>query len=173
MGAGDVLVKKMTIANGSIAATAGSLVAVTNFSSSLVESAPATEWASFAARYQQYRVKKMRLILTPWDNVSQNGIVNEMTMYSADFIGSTVPGSAAQVLADESSSIFTSFSKHVKSASSKRNLNADLWNPTNAAIPVANQYGIAIASSTTGGAVAAGTVFTYTIEFIVEFRGSQ
>jgi len=173
LGQGDVIVKRMTIPNGTVSSSAGSIIVVTTFSAALVQSNPATEWSSFAARYQQFRVRRMRLHLIAAFNVSEAAVENGNAMYYSDWIGASVPSSAAQVLADEGAVVRSSFKDHTLSATWVRNPNAKLWNPTNAALPVANSFGVALCSGTAGQFLASTVIFTYALEFEVEFRGSQ
>jgi len=171
-GAGDIIFKRMTIPNGSLSSNAGQIVPVTTYSNSLVQSNPATEWASFASRYQQYGVVVMRIHLTAVAVVNLS-TENINQMYISDYIGTSAPTSAAQVLSDEKAKIWSS-SKDLSFVTSwVKNPNAKLWNPTSASIPTANQMGIAIASGTTALFFASSPVFTYSIMFDVEFRGAQ
>jgi len=169
---GDIITKRMTIPNGTVVATAGSVVAVTTYSCGLVQSNPASEWASFAARYQQFRVQGMKMTLLAILPV--NTAANTMCeMYYSDFIGTALPTTVAQVLSDENGVVKSSGKDHVITVSWARNPNAKLWNPTSAALPAANAFGVALCSSTYAGFPAAGTVFTYSLEFLIELRGSQ
>jgi len=176
---GDQIVKKMTFPNGSIASSAGSIIAVnTSIAASLVQAGAATEWASFAARYQQYRVRQIRLRMSPVYPVSgapvAAGLVGHTQLYVADYIGTSVPGTAAQILSDERSVTHPTFKEFSFVTTWNKNPNAKLWNPTSAAPPAANNYGIAFGSNTTAALMAASTVYyTYDVEFVVEFRGSQ
>lgn len=174
----DIIVKRMTIPNSAvIASTAGNILALdTSTTAALVQSAPASEWASFAARYQQYRVRKVRLLLEPVNTVSFTVAavaVVHTSLYSGDFIGSSVPGSAAQVLSDEKARVTNTSKRLVYTVDWSRNPNARLWNPTSAALPVANSYGVAFASATNAILAANANYFTKTVEFEVEFRGAQ
>jgi len=167
---GDELVKRMTIPNG-IIAIAANVVAVQTLDDTLVQSNPATEWASFAARYQQYRVRAMHVHFKSVYIV--NTATNEIsTMYYADFIGTSVPTTVGQVLADEGCVIKSSSQDHTQTITWARNPNAKLWNPTSAVIPAANSYGVALCS-TTAALFSGADAFTYSIVFEVEFRGSQ
>lgn len=176
---GDIIVKKMTLSSQAIACSAGAIIPVTtSVTSSLVQSAAAAEWSSFAARYQQYRVRKVRVRAFPTSRV--NGLnsagqdVSLSSLYVADYIGGSAPTTAAQVLSDEGAKVVSTGDNFVFQADWRRNPNAKLWNPTNAAIPTANQFGIAWASSTlTGFMPANATQFTYDVEWEVEFRGAQ
>jgi hypothetical protein len=172
---GDIIRKRMTIPTVSVSSTAGNIIAVTTYSSSLVQSQPASEWASFAARYQQYRVLAMRfsgvsLQNTNTTQVSPQGLD---AIYSGDFIGTSVPTTAAQVLSDENAKLSASYRDLIVSASNHRNPNSMLWNPTSAAIPAANAFGVALCSATTASLPASLVIYAAIIEFQVEFRGSQ
>jgi hypothetical protein len=95
-------------------------------------------------------------------------------LYVSDFIGTSVPASAAQVLSDEGSKVMCTYKPFVFEATWARNPNAKLWNPTTAAVPAANSYGIAWASNTNATLMtAAAPYFSYDVEWEVEFRGSQ
>lgn len=173
---GDIIRKRMTIANGSIATTAGGIIALATFSSALVQSAPASEWASFAARYQQFRVLAMRFKGEPSLKVNAvNTATNHLLLavYSGDFIGTQVPATAAQVFSDENAKQTSAGNELIITASAQRNPNAMLWNPTNAALPAANAIGVALASNTTAIGPGSLSAFQYVLEFQVEFRGSQ
>lgn len=178
-GAGDVLVKRLTLQGGQIFSTAGNVIAVnaTNLTAANVQSVPATEWASFAARYQQFRVRSVRVIMEPTYPGSGTPVaasVSHGTFYVGDFIGSAVPTTAAQVLSDEGVHIYCTSQRVDYMVDWTRNPNAKLWNPTSAALPVANSYGIAYASNSAATCLAASTTFySYTVEWIVEFRGAQ
>lgn len=162
--------KKFTIPNVNIS-SAANVIPVTSVSSSAVESTPASEWASFAARYQQYRVRKITLVLHPSRPI-QDGNGNPSEFLCGDYIGSATPASAAQVLSDENvmSYSMTKTVRHVVTWS--RNPNAKLWNPTSAAIPAANTYSLVFCSSS-AAILAVGTNMVGHYEYEVELRGSQ
>jgi hypothetical protein len=171
--------KSFTLPSQSVATTAGNVIAVTtSVKASQVQSGPATEWASFAARYQQYRVKAVRVRMTPVYPVSGPPVASGQTghsqLYVGDYIGSSVPTTAAQVLSDERAIVVSTFKAFTYTVTSKRNPNALLWNPTTAAVPSANDFGIAWASSTVAALLCASTIYyAYDVEWVVEFRGSQ
>jgi len=174
---GDTITKKLTFPLGEIDTTAGGIIALnTSVTSAAVQSEPATEWASFAARYQQFRVKSTRLIMEPAFPASGSptaAIASHKALYVSDYIGTAAPGSAAQVLSDERA-IVTSTARRVNFTTTwARNPNARLWNPTFAALPAANSMGIAFASDVTGNGPASTVMYTTVVEWIVEFRGSQ
>lgn len=177
---GDQIVKHLTFAGGPVATTAGSLIVVdATTTAAAVQSLPATEWASFAARYQQFRVKQVRLRLTPVYPVSgpptAAGLVGHSQLFISDFIGASVPATAVQVLSDERSVTVPTFRDTTFVTTWLKNPNAKLWNPTAAALPVANSFGVSFASNPNSGTVMAALTSYYVrdIEWVVEFRGSQ
>jgi hypothetical protein len=168
---GDDILKKMTFPSQGVSAAAGGGLAVSLFASaSQVQSLPATEWASYAARYQQYRVKSVRIVWTPVYNVSTSTIFDS-PIYFADAIGTSAPTTVAQVLADERAVIKEIMKRFEFIATSARNPNMSLWNPTNAALPVANNVSIYGAMDNNVGATQ--RLCSYNTEWLVEFRGSQ
>jgi len=177
---GDQIVKKLTLPSLIVSTSAGAILALnTATTSSLVQSNPATEWASFAARYQQYRVRQVRVRMMPVFPVNQGGAglgvnTGHSQLYVADYIGASVPASAAQVLSDERAVVVSTAKGFTFVSTWTKNPNAKLWNPTGAAIPAANVFGIAWASNTNATLMTASVpYFAYDVEWIVEFRGSQ
>lgn len=169
--AGDQIVKRMTYQT--IAATgAGTTIPVTAFSSGQVESLPATEWASFAARYQQYRVHLIRVrgkAILP----IQSATVSHSELFVGDFLGGVMPSSAAQVLSDERSKQFATHKDFNYVVTWARNPNAKLWNTTASAIPNADIFSAVFASPTVPVLTTATTYYSITVEWEVEFRGAQ
>jgi hypothetical protein len=167
---GDILVKRLTY-NSVYSTAAGGALAVSTITAAQVQSNPATEWSSFSARYQQFRVKA--LSVTFWmPLVSCNPLV------FADFIGSAVPSSATQIVSDERCIIRASAGNQgstvmVYETDWNRNPNARLWNPTSAALPTANSFGIAFATHPLAPSSASTTVLVGSTDWLVEFRGSQ
>jgi len=170
--AGDQIVKRLTIPGLVMATGAGTSIAVFAVSSTLVQTQPASEWSSFAARYQQYRVRAIRLRAKATQPV-QTATITHGVMYRGDFIGSASPSTPAQVLSDENVKEVATCKDFVDTVTWMRNPNAKLWNPTSAAIPGANQFAWTGASATTPALTTATTYYAYTVEFEVEFRGSQ
>jgi len=167
---GDIIVKKLTLPGGVISSGAGGAIAVTTQPSGSVQSDPATEWASFAARYQQYRVRAFRIVNCPVNTVN-TATINHGQLFISDSLGSSTPGSAAQILSDERAVIVSTAEKWVYVADWSRNPNAKLWNPTSAIIPTANTYSISLGSTAT---LSVNTPYlNVSYEYMVEFRGSQ
>jgi len=177
-GDSDIIVKRLTIPGSVISSSAGGVIVVTILAqASQVQSLPASEWASFAARYQQFRVRSVRVIAEPVFPGSGTPIAaattGHSTLYVSDFIGSSNPGTAAQVLSDEGA-VILSTSKRVDFMTTwARNPNAKLWNPTGAALPVANGFSIVAATNSTAALVASASYYTTSLVWEVEFRGSQ
>lgn len=169
--AGDRIVKRMTFET-LLATGAGTAIGVTPISSGSVQSDPATEWASFAARYQQYRVRAIR-VRGKAINPIQSATVTHSVLYRGDYLGSATPGTAAQVLSDENVKLVTTARDFVDTVTWKANPNAKLWNPTSAIIPAANTYSWVCASPTAPALTTATTYYALVIEWEVEFRGSQ
>jgi len=175
---GDIIVKRLTLPEGAVSSTAGGIIAVDAVATTgQCQSLPASEWASFAARYQQFRVRAVTVILEPIfpgsGTPTAAATVGHSTLYVGDYIGTAVPGSAAQVLSDERGICINTSKRMVYTVDWARNPNAKLWNPTSAALPAANSMGIAIASNTTVALPAATAIYTTTVMWDVEFRGSQ
>jgi hypothetical protein len=177
---GDVVVKRMTLHGtlSTVAAT-GYIFDASTFTTGYVESAPATEWASFAARYQQYRVRSFSVTFLPNFNTSDTAIAGNIPLVHlaiSDYIGATAPTTIAQIIADERAVVRSAGGgAFAYEADWSRNPNAKLWNTTNSgALPTANQYGIACGSFNSvslGGSSL--PYYDYVIAWDVELRGSQ
>jgi hypothetical protein len=169
--AGDQIVKRITFPNSTLATGAGTTIPITSISSSVAESS-GTEFASFAARYQQYRVRAIRVTGKATQPI-QTATVTHSSLYRGDHIGSSAPVSAAQVLSDENVKICSTHQSFVDIVTWARNPNARLWNPTSAALPVANAFSWSAVSADTPLLLTATTYYALNAEFEVEFRGSQ
>jgi hypothetical protein len=170
--AGDQIVKRMTFEPLSLTTGAGTVIAVSGFTSGNVQSFPATEWASFAARYQQYRVRALRVTGKATQPI-QTTTISHSNLYRGDYIGTSAPTSAPQVLSDESVRINATCKDFTDVVTWSRNPNAKLWNPTSAIVPAANQFAWVCASTTTPPLTTATTYYAIVAEWEVEFRGSQ
>jgi len=170
--AGDQIVKRMTLSGQTFSTGAGTALPVQAYTSAEAQSLPAAEWASFAARYQQYRVRAIR-VRGKAINPVQNATVSHSVLFRGDYIGASAPGSAVQVLSDENVSECCTCRDFSDVVTWTRNPNAKLWNPTNAAIPVANQFAWVAASPSTPALSTATVYYALVVEWEVEFRGSQ
>jgi len=172
MSDGDIITKRMTFPGLTLATGAGDSIPVTTFTSGYVQSAPASEWASFAARYQQYRVKEIRVSLNAVNPVNTTSITHS-TLAVSDHLGSSVPGSYAQLVSDEAMVNHPTTRSFTYVADWTKNPNARLWNPTSAVVPTANQFAISVASDSASSMTTATIYHSLVIEWLVEFRGSQ
>jgi hypothetical protein len=170
--AGDIVVKRLTQPAQTLATGAGTVIPVTAVSSSQVQSAPATEWTSFAARYQQYRVRAIRIIGKATQPVQLAALAHG-SLYRGDALGASTPSTSAQVLSDENVRENATYKDFVHVVTWQRNPNAKLWAPTGAAIPSQNTYSWVCASAVTPSLTTATTYYAYSVEWEVEFRGSQ
>jgi hypothetical protein len=170
--AGDQIVKRMTLPDYVLATGAGTAIPVQGVTSAQVQSVPATEWASFAARYQQYRVRAIR-VRGKAINPVQSATITHGVLFRGDYIGASLPGSAAQVLSDENVQEVTTCKDFSDVVTWVRNPNARLWNPTSAAIPAANSFAWVCASAPVPALATATTYYALVFEWEVEFRGSQ
>lgn len=172
MAAGDIILKRFSLEGSVLGTGAGTGIAIDTFTSGYVQSAPATEWASFAARYQQYRVREIRLSLRAVNPV-QSATVAHSQIYLADHLGSSVPSTPAQLLSDENVRSSPTWKDITYMTTWARNPNARLWNPTSAVIPTANQFAVSVGSASLPVLTTATTYFAVVVEWLVELRGSQ
>jgi hypothetical protein len=169
--AGDVITKRLTFSTV-LATGAGTAIPVTSFTSPQVQSNPATEWASFAARYQEYRVRAIR-VRGKAVNPIQTATITHSELYLGDTMVGNTPGSAAQILSDERSRQVTTTKDFTYVVTSRGNPNASLWTSSAGAITSPNSFEVVLASPTTPALTTATTYYAVTVEWLVEFRGSQ
>jgi hypothetical protein len=169
---GDVITKRLTTTN-TLSTNGGGVIPVTSYTAGQVQSDPASEWASFAARYQQFRVKGISITLMPYytEYYYLVGIFCP-NLAIGDYLGTSAPASFTQVLSDENTVLRNGNHVFTHAITWARNPNAKLWNPTSAALPAANNYAICLASLNNLGADTF-TLFSVVIEWDVEFRGAQ
>jgi hypothetical protein len=162
----------MTYSGSTLATGAGTVIAITSILSGNVQSFPAAEWASFAARYQQYRVKAIRLTAKAVNPV-QTSTTTHSILYMGDYLGVETPGSAAQLLSDERVRTTSTDKDFSYTVTWSRNPNAKLWTGVGVAIPAINQYAIVVGTPAAPALTTALTYYAYVVEWEVEFRGSQ
>jgi len=170
--AGDFIVKRLTLAAQTLATGAGTVIPITTVSSQTVFTAPAIEFASFAARYQQYRIRAIRVTGKSTQPV-QTATISHSNLYRGDTLGGATPGTSAQVFSDENVKECATHRDFVDLVTWSRNPNAKLWNPTSAAIPAANEFAWECASASSPSLTTATTYYAFTVEWEVEFRSSQ
>jgi len=170
--AGDQIVKRLTLQSTVLATGAGTTLGINAVSSGGCQSLPAAEFASFAARYQQYRVRAIR-VTGKAINPVQTATTFHGVLYRGDYIGASNPATAAQVFSDEKVKSCATCKDFKDVVTWDRNPNAKLWNPTSAIIPTPNLFTWVAASAPTPALTTALTYYALAIEWEVEFRGSQ
>lgn len=170
--AGDILTKRMTVGSQVLMTSAFGIIPVTtNLQSDQCSQFPSTEWASYSARFGQYRVKSMTLRFRPCFTVNSVATNLLSVMYFSEFSSTSIPTSAAQIIADSKFRMCSTGKEINYTATWARNPNAQLWNPTSAAIPAASRYGVAFCSHTNVNLLPINTIiYTYLMEFEVELK---
>jgi len=168
---GDTIIKRMTKTATITSNGAGNCTFTVK--SSDVQSSPATEWASFAARYVSYRVLKIKVTLVPLD--SANTVFTGSQMIGL-FLAEDPSGIASVTTENAIAALKrvklyananNNLVKFVANASEEDHL---LWTETTIVIPTTGRYQIWGFSNT--GAVSHPYYFAL-YEWIVELRGSQ
>jgi hypothetical protein len=172
----DNLVKRMTVGSQVLTTSAFGIIPVTtNLQSDQCSQFPSTEWASYAARFQQYRVRRMRLHFDPCLNVNSVAGVASLNLlsvlYFSDFDSTSIPTSAAQIIADANFRKYSTAKSFTYTTTWEKNPNAKLWSPTNAAIPALSRFGVAFCSHTNVNLLPINTIiYTYLMDFEVELQ---
>lgn len=169
---GSSIVKRMTYQTQVTSSGAGA--AIISINSGDVRANPAVEWASFAARYTDYRVLAMKLTYLPRYKTAVNDGTN--TLYAAgagvtwtDPAGSVVVTTVAQGYALESSKLCDGCTRF-KVAMRATQVEHMMFNSTGVTIPAANNMRLGFVI----GALDNSTLYgNYFVEWVVELRGSQ
>jgi len=144
----DEIIVPIIGADTALSTNGSGLVVVTTLLNSLVTSLGA-QWVDYSARWQQYRIEEMKITFSPRFPVNTGMALNlgHASIFCSDFLGTNLPTTVLHIKADENSRKYGSWYEWEYVVDMKRKPNALLWSPTTAAIPAANAYGIAIASS--------------------------
>jgi len=172
-GSGDIIVKRMTFCGTTttLTSTGGGAIGITTLASDPTVG-PAFEWASFSARYQQFRVRAQRIIGKALNPVNTTGLVHSV-LFRAEYIGASGPSTVPQLLADEKAQICATSKDFTDLVTWERNPNAKLWNPTSAGVPSANLMNWVCATFASTALTASTKYYQIVQEFEVELRGAQ
>lgn len=165
--AGDHIVKRCST-TGTLTTGGGTSIPLTAIVSGDVSAA--SEFASFAARYLQYRVRRIRVTGKATQPI-QTATVSHSALARGDFVGATAPASVAAVVSSESFEPNATCKDFEHVVTWDGIPDAKLWQPTSAAIPTADQFGIVIGTATT--LTTATTYYVVFYEWEVEFRGTK
>ncbi len=165
---GDIIQKRMTYA-GLITSSGAGAINLSSFDTNLVQSA--SEWSSFATRYQSYRVHGMKVTFMALHPTVDPAATAHGVLYTSHSITSNGPSSNAQVLSGEHSIKKPTWKNLSTVVDWRVNPNAKLWTSTSSNIPVDNRFQVNYGSpSTFANSV---NYYWYVIEFIVELRGTE
>jgi len=166
-----------TFAGGTISTTAGNLLALNTCSNDTVRTIGSPEFASYSARFMEFRVRRVTNRYMPtwaFSNVFGNDAShNHGVVYAGTFYGGAAPANGQGLLSSTGGKACTSCKEIVIQADWNQFPNGKLWTPIGSAINAANVYGVGIcgpvlASSTF---VASTDYFNVVNEWDVEFCG--
>jgi len=160
---------------GLITTSAAGLVTPVYISSGFVFSSPAQEWATLSARYQQYRVKWVRVhfIATHPATVPTATVGGDHGMLLVGENEENVAATSGSfVMANHGRMVVPTYRSFIKKVTWANNSDAKLWNSTAAAIPVANSFGVQYGMPTfaANAVIASTTYYSIAVEWCVEFR---
>jgi hypothetical protein len=169
---GDLINKRCTSGFKTISSTAGGGILLGQLLSSDVNTY--TEFASMAARYQLYRVKKLRATFLPRYNTFYAAVTEPQGVFCiSDTKLGILPSNSNQVLADEGAVVMPQGKEFSYEASWTSNPNAKLWTTTNSTILVSNTYGMNFISAQSDFIPVSSVVYDYYVEAQVEFMSAQ
>ncbi len=169
---GDIYFKRCTVPNLTYASTATGNFDVAFIGSGRVQTQPATEFTALATRYQEYRVRAVRVHGFALYPVNTD-IIEHTTISRSSQLGNNIPASFAQNVASESCKVCPTYACWTSTLTWNVNPNAKLWTNTTASIPSENQYALAICGNQGFPVNESLIYYTLYVEWDVEFRGSQ
>jgi len=124
------------------------ILTVTTWASALLTTL-ALEWGDYTPRWQNYEVLEFMVHFFPRWPVNTGMAINlsHSVMFSSTYTGPNAPATLANVRADYSARHYITNKAFTVRINNSKSPNARLQNPTNAAMPTANQLGIALATS--------------------------
>jgi hypothetical protein len=170
-------IRRRLTTNGTLSTSAGGFISANNVTTDAARGA--SDFASFQARYLQFRVRAFRLRLVPLVDVTTavtagGGAVtpHPTCLAFAAYRGANTYTSFASVLSGASGKFFNGRERVIEYIVDwQLNPDAKLWSDTNAAIPVEQRYGIQYQDTGTAPASSASTAYyRFVYDFDVEFQ---
>lgn len=177
-GSVGTLIKRLTLfSTVSTNAASGLITFVVTRASNITS---ANEWASYAARFRSYRVRKLRVTFFPASTSTQaDPIAAANSTLSSCLVTSTfgvnVPLTIAEALADGECQLSPTVGREpfYVSCTWDKNPASKLYTSTGSAIPALSDFGIALGShplTTIGVNLVATRIFSTIFEYIAEFK---
>lgn len=147
---------------------AGTSLPVTPYYSNSVTSC--IEWGSYAARFQEFRVKAVHIRAIPKFPQAYSGVAHSVVAW-AHQENNTSAITAASILAADGVRVGSTTKAIVLTTTWSENNNAKLWTAIATTLPAANVFGMVIGSPSTASAITTGSTFYNVIDsYDVEFR---
>jgi hypothetical protein len=173
----DIDERVLTGPYGVISSTAGGIIAPTAVSSGFVFT-NGTEFASYAARYSEYRIRAMRMYFMAC-HPTNVPTATTTADHGAIFVGQSeqgpVVGSGQQVMSLFRRRVISTSKSFIAHADWSRNPNAQLWNAVGAIVVAANNFSIqwGTPAFANNAIVASTDYYSCFLEWDVQFRGQQ
>jgi hypothetical protein len=171
-----VIVRRRLVSTSTLSTSAGGFITANNVTTDAARGT--SDFASFQARYLQFRVRAMRMRLVPLVDVTTavtagGGAVtpHPTCLAFAAYRGGNTYTSFASVLTGASGKFFNGRERVIEYiADWKANPDAKLWCDTNAAIPVEQRFGVQFQDTGTAPASSANTAYYRMVtDYDVEF----
>jgi len=173
----DTEIRVCTGALGVITTTAAGIIAPTAVASGAVFGS-STEFASYAARFDQYRVKKLKIYFIAC-HPEQVPTATDTADHGALFVGQSemgaVVGTGQQVMSLYKRQVRPTYASFSFTGTWDRNPNCKLWSQTNAVPAGTNQFSVqwGTPAFANNAVVASTDYFSLFAEWTVEFRGEM
>jgi hypothetical protein len=162
--------RQLTLPGTVISTSASGVINITSLTSDSVRSGAATEWASLSARFEMFRVIKIRAHWVPvWPKGSNvfgsSATANHGQFFIGTNIGGTSTNTVPAILASINGRVYSTSDMITYEADASINLSAKLWTPVGSAIAALSQFGI-----TAGSAAAANTTLVVSTDYFVVYN---
>jgi hypothetical protein len=167
--------RKVFYIAGTISADGSGNIGGVNFTSDLVRSTPAPDWASFVTFFSLFRVIRMKFnwspVVCPANNTLNNGLIYVAGTAAAVNPSSTVASDTYNFYRPKVS-LALIFDRPVTYSVTGRDVNPEslVYSSTVTAIPTSDLFGISMRAN---GLLASALYYDYDIEFEVEFKTSS
>ncbi len=161
----------MCIGDLALSTSGGGVVPVTNLASTTgVSSSP--DFSSCAALYQAYRVRSIKVVVTPYYPVPLAAVTVPAALYVVPFWDGNPISSIAGALDSSNLRVCSGYKEYtftVDGAGLNLFIDEDLWTPTSSAISGAESFGLTVVGMA-AASTATTPVWRYSVWYDVEFK---
>lgn len=166
-----VTVVRLIQTNFAVQTNVGGTLSATSIAGSNQVQSSCPDFAQYAGLYVQYRVRAMKVTLSPCFVVNTTTVTVPASVAVGEFRGGLGGATYSSLRQSPSGRILSGYKRYVVSCDWDGDIDAHLWSPTTAAITTAESFGLTIAGMATPS-TANTYVYSCDVEYAVEFRNT-